>query len=507
MTSSTLDWADIALEIIHERADQDLHDAIQLDPWLTSDAQEFAALVGTVEGRLKALGRHKRWKAARSQNLSLLMAALFLGHHRQPGKPTKYSRANGAYIGSSATRPAHLSAKALCAIVDGLHDLGLVRTRRGFRANDEHPASMSLIWPTTALQRLWEGHGIDRWMIRSNAPVIELRTTRNRDGKRSIVEPPSATAWGFDPWKNANDLVREVNRYLAEVMIWIPEEHRTVRLPLDGEDEPPRSIDLADKSLRRIFNNVRPEDHNLDQGGRWYGAWWLSLRSGSRTHITINGEPTIELDYSGLHPRMIYHQAGLPFVGDPYLLADFPGGEVVEDPDEFRQATKVITNVLINSTARQMAEALRRPQEQVLAKWEISLPRGITLADMVTAIRGAHPQIADALGRGRGIFLQAQDAELCGSILERGMGADIPILPVHDSFIVRRRDEAALRCLMEDEYHQRFGFRPVIRAKSGHPQGPLSGVSMKEGSKKEVFDDSWSSGYEMTDQLYNKTMR
>ena len=51
--------------------------------------------------------------------------------------------------------------------------------------------------------------------------------------------------------------------------------------------------DLTNKSLFRQFNYG-----GFEAGGRMYGAWWVNCPSDLRPLITINGEATVELDFS-----------------------------------------------------------------------------------------------------------------------------------------------------------------------------------------------------------------
>ncbi|WP_432472355.1 hypothetical protein [Amphritea sp. HPY] len=41
---------------------------------------------------------------------------------------------------------------------------------------------------------------------------------------------------------------------------------------------------------------------------------------------------------------------------------------------------------------------------------------------------------------------------------------NIPVLPIHDSFMVRQSDEDWLRDVMESEYRKVMGFNPVVHA-------------------------------------------
>jgi hypothetical protein len=72
-----------------------------------------------------------------------------------------------------------------------------------------------------------------------------------------------------------------------------------------------------------------------------------------RRFITLNGNPFVELDYSGLHIRFAYHLKGLDYRDDPY-------GFCGED-DTVRIPYKLAVLILINSGARPLAvKAIRK---------------------------------------------------------------------------------------------------------------------------------------------------
>jgi len=70
----------------------------------------------------------------------------------------------------------------------------------------------------------------------------------------------------------------------------------------------------------RVFN-----DSSFELGGRFYGAWWVTLRKDARGNITLNGEKTIELDYSSIGIHLLYSQENLNYYdlngnnSDPYI--------------------------------------------------------------------------------------------------------------------------------------------------------------------------------------------
>ncbi|MBU26174.1 MAG: hypothetical protein CMD99_09130 [Gammaproteobacteria bacterium] len=60
-------------------------------------------------------------------------------------------------------------------------------------------------------------------------------------------------------------------------------------------------LDLTQRYLKRVLNNS-----SLEQGGRFYGAWWQSIPSEYRPLISLNGDYVVELDYSTIHIHLLY---------------------------------------------------------------------------------------------------------------------------------------------------------------------------------------------------------
>ena len=68
--------------------------------------------------------------------------------------------------------------------------------------------------------------------------------------------------------------------------------------------------------LARIFN-----DGKWGVGGRFYYGWWQEIPKRFRKYITIDEGFTTELDYSALHPHMVYYKNDLEMgTIDPYTL-------------------------------------------------------------------------------------------------------------------------------------------------------------------------------------------
>lgn len=205
--------------------------------------------------------------------------------------------------------------------------------------------------------------------------------------------------------------------------------------------------------LFRQFNNG-----TFDEGGRLYGGWWISVPKDLRTRITINGQPTVELDFSGCAVRMLYHLRGLECPDDPYRLEKIAAFEARKDvpADHYREAVKALTQARINGTNR---------DKDMMC----SLPDGLSFAphfkrDEVTRmIEAKHEAIADDFGSGAGIRLQRLDSDLALSIISGLMEDGIVALPIHDSFIVQATHKDRLFQAMNDRYKEMFRFNPVIK--------------------------------------------
>ncbi len=143
-------------------------------------------------------------------------------------------------------------------------------------------------------------------------------------------------------------------------------------------------------ALYRVFNRGA-----FDLGGRFYGAWWQNITSDERRCISLNGGPCIELDYSQLHPRLLYAIAGKPLTGDAYTIEGWN-----------RPLVKEAMNTLIN--ADDELSAMRSIAQSIGGKGAFDKAQKLT-----GQIRAKHPGIADSFGTGAGLRLMRK-AFNCG---------------------------------------------------------------------------------------------
>ena len=87
--------------------------------------------------------------------------------------------------------------------------------------------------------------------------------------------------------------------------------------------------------------------------GRFYGGWWQRLGSETRAHINIDDEPTVEVDFVGLHIAILYAEAGKKLDFDPYLGS---GKNLLSYPPKLRRKLiKGLALIAINAKGKTKA--------------------------------------------------------------------------------------------------------------------------------------------------------
>jgi len=212
-----------------------------------------------------------------------------------------------------------------------------------------------------------------------------------------------------------------------------------------GVDE--LEIILDQEQLYRIFNMA-----SWKFGGRAYGALHQDMvRRHMRKHIRIDGQPTVEFDYSAFHILMLYHLEGIDYQDDPYSACEGP---------EKRDIYKAVGLIAINAgNNRKAYGAIRRE----LKDRGIPLPLSKKpLIRLVRTFREAHKPIESYLFSGIGRTLQNIDGNIMNAILVRLMDRGILGLSVYDSTIAGKQHTDFLKEVMIGEYTKVMGFKPRL---------------------------------------------
>ncbi len=266
-----------------------------------------------------------------------------------------------------------------------------------------------------------------------------------------------------------DDLIHELRKMLAS------ENSRN--------DEYPETFNLAKKYLHRSFL-----DTEFSLGGRFYGGWWQNIPKLFRSHIIIDGKPTVELDFSRLHPSFLYSIENLVAPEDSYDI-----GLNEDHEDEVKRGF----NALLNAKE----DLKRAPKGMKIRK------TGITWREMKSRLFELHRPIQHNFFTGIGNHLQFNDSQIAEKIMLRFIKekSGAVVLPVHDSFIIHHGYENELAEMMVEEFKIGFG-REIKLGKLKRRYEPLSArptdqpISMELDDILANNDKGWVKRFELFTQ-------
>lgn len=398
--------------------------------------------IASVESRaraLRAVDAINRFQLVRR----IAANALACQYHRE--LPHVAYRATAAFYWND---PRWLNGASMSRTANLLNECGLVSLSAG-----EWGRVSSIYTPTERLLKLAAEFGVDGASIVETVPVERLVRLResNADGPEMQFKVNKETeAWSdqleaYNRFVEQHDLTVDVARLsIAEWLDKLNDQKSSSGLPL-------RAPELFRRSLHRTFNNG-----TFDQGGRLYGSWWTNAPKGIRPGIRINGEETVEYDYSGCAIRMLYHEREIDYRDDPYRIEplwNFAREEGLIE-DHFREAVKALMQALINSQPGVNPARARM--------YGASL-QPFSRRAVIAMIEKKHSEIADAFASGAGLRLQKKESDIALSIIVRLMDKGVLALPIHDSFRVGEQYGQQLIEEMDSCYLNSLGFHPLIK--------------------------------------------
>jgi len=338
------------------------------------------------------------------------------------GRPyVAYSRDKNAYRAGSRYAALHLKYRLMMAAVDGLVELGLIEHRLGFHDRRTGVGRQSRMRATLALMELLLAHRLTPRMVSRGHPLIVLRDDHGRDVDTTDMQE----ADGFFPGvERINMMLRD-----ADIQLHLTREQRVDLLRRCH-------VDTTRNTVYRVFNG------DFAHGGRFYGHWCQNIPGEFRPLLTLKGCSVVELDFSSMHPRMLYALAGvLPPVGDLYALDN-------RDP-YYRPVIKKLLNALINARTELAAvnSVLHGSDGQEGIARAYGLDRNQVL-QIVASIKEKHRAISGQFGSGAGLRLQNIDSEIAESVMLTLAELGIPSIPLHDSFLVPAPHAVALHTAM-----------------------------------------------------------
>lgn len=347
--------------------------------------------------------------------------------------------------------------KARVQVIEAAIDSGLFYEHRSPKGSPK----MSRLLPTSKLRKLGSA---DPWDF---DPAMETQFVylRSRDDKEDIsVDLSKLPSWHIA--SETQDRLRLVNRVNNQYEITCETYSEWER-------------DFTERRQLRPIHYARFTDR-WDWHGRLYTGRYghQSLRKIERRTIQFNGCPSVELDYRGMHPRMLYHLRGIDYDADPYML----WGDDTSPAQ--RLLAKTLINISFNAATRdaavnraklEMATTTKQKDkggnserkhgkrlEDALTLYRAYKQAGLTFDEVYNLAQERHQPIARYFGSDAGIWLMRIDSSIAIDVMYDFAKLCIPCLCCHDSFIVPEHCEQQLREAMNRWYFQRFGFFPVI---------------------------------------------
>lgn len=415
-------------------------------PATTYSQNAIDYLMGELEaGEDRKRARKKADRERLEASLGSLALELYLAR-RSPGNSfRRYSRAKEEYGKRNRYNSSKVTHSNACKAADWLLSEGYAEGRLGhYRRIPEFgknagSGKQSRICASDRLMSLFE----DTFEMTPHhvgfAPWIETVILREGAEERGGIKPDIEYEDTAETHAMRANLQR-INNELSDFRISLQNPDGTL------EDLPPFR-------LRRIFSRS-----SFELGGRFYGAHWIEMPREQRPYLLLDGEETVELDFSSMHPRMIYQseRKPLPADTDPYAVPGWTG-------EERRGWVKTAFQQLLNAEPGMKLYKPRKVVSDELAKggWR----------KLLRDTSRAHSEIAGWFWSGRGLELQRIDSDIAEAIILSMLNQGICCLPIHDSFIVPRSHEHHLRQAMQKGYQEVMARRryadhePIIHAR------------------------------------------
>jgi hypothetical protein len=357
--------------------------------------------------------------------LNVLLTNLLIWHFSCPSYYSRVSHNKNNYKLIKRYNPFEIGYRSTVAAISGLKHCGFIQFEEGGWDRNTKEGWQTRIRPTAKLTELLIGNY-------SISPAtfndIDQGETIILKDDRKVSIPYKDT----DETNRMRKVLTAYNKLLRESTITLPSTDPEVE-----RVKHKRQLNLAASRYHRPFNNS-----SFKLGGRFYGPWWQAVPGDLRKHLKINGNPTVELDYSAIHIHILYGYEGqdyyklFPKNDDPYQLPSFGDYE--------RKALKY--GILIALNVANEAEGIGVIREKL--KGEGLYKNGMRIKGILNKFCDKHPLISHYLYSQIGKETQYTDSCVAEYVIKRLTAKGITCLCIHDSFIVEKKHRELLEGLM-----------------------------------------------------------
>lgn len=350
-------------------------------------------------------------------NLEILIANLLYKRDRRPvitslntseWKITRYTRAGESTI----------------KLIYKLHEYGYIKLKKGYRTEKE--SRKSRIWPTEKLLDLFPQYHND--VIYDPVEVVELR-----DNKRKLIEYKDTAK----------------THKIRSILTCVNKVNQSANIQYNRYSLHATLIAVFKRKFT-LYGRLHTKGYRHYQG----------FNSDERKEITINNDTVVELDFSGLHPHLLYANEGIQLDEDPY--------SIIDERPAARTFLKQILLRMLNAKDKLSAERaanywLKNNHRQREELKKIGIKRARPL---MRKFRKAHKPIEHHFCNGSetGLRIMNLDSRIALDVVDHFAKQNIPILAIHDSFIVQDKYRNELWQIMDNTYEKHTnGFKCKIK--------------------------------------------
>jgi hypothetical protein len=229
---------------------------------------------------------------------------------------------------------------------------------------------------------------------------------------------------------------------------------------------------LHQVSLTRIFND--------GEGGRWFqkgGLSYQQLSKGERILILINGNTVEELDYSAMHPHLLYVwegqqcptdfyeriaiQLGIPYTDDTKFVIKRVALSSINASSELKLQQSISMDKKDELKANTTRRNEGRKERPIL--FDELKQLNLDFKQIVIALRQAHPVISKYIYSNSANKLMLDESNIMTSVLVELMDKKIPSVPIHDSLLFPQQHREVVKLIMLSHFQKATGFNINIK--------------------------------------------
>ena len=372
------------------------------------------------------------WEYKDSTVLSVIITNLLSCYRK--GQTLVYSRDTS----NTPSKKRLITTRRVISAVDWLHSQGYVINHKGKAHKRKEKRVVSRLEYT---QKLLDTFQVDENTVveqGSSSLPISCEVLYNQEVELVVLRDENKKPISFRMTKE----VREMQQLVAK----LNEINESVEVR-DGEGN------LLTNLYCRIFKD------DFKTGGRYFRGDTLRIKNKpnrARLDITIDGEEVSEIDVVAMNAQLCGVLAGLNWLDlpdDPYtLMCD------EEDNEVERHVAKHAMLMALNCESDSEAEGAIRKEIRKLSEEEASILPTKSGKEWLRRVKESFPEVGHMMCNENcfGMKLQYLDSQVATKVLSIFVEKGIPILPIHDSFVVQRKHEDLLLNILG------VGFRQVV---------------------------------------------